>query len=130
MDEVQKQPEGQPVTPPHRLPDFSRMRAGRRARALFLLAGFFLAVGLAWGIWWVTVLRYAESTDDAYAAGNTVTVMPQVAGRVTAVLADDTDLVEAGQALVPIDPVDARLAYEHALVSLATAVRETCKLEA
>ncbi len=131
MDDAQNQPEAQTqARQQRRLPDFDTLRAGRRARILLLLTGFFLAAGVAWGIWWALVLRYEENTDDAYVSGNTVTVMPQVAGRVTAVLADDTDRVEAGQALVPIDPVDARLAYEHALVSLASAVRETCKLEA
>ena len=96
MDDAQKQPEAQPqARQQRRLPDFDTLRAGRRARILLLLTGFFLAAGVAWGIWWALVLRYEENTDDAYVSGNTVTVMPQVAGRVTAVLADDTDRVEA-----------------------------------
>lgn len=110
------------------LPDFSRTRAQKRARALVLLSAFFGSVGIAWLIWWAVALRYEESTDDAYVSGNAVSVMPQVAGRITAVLVDDTNRVEAGQALAPIDPVDARLAYEHALVNLASSVRDVSRL--
>lgn len=105
-------------------------RSRKRARALMLLTLFFITLGVGCGVWWATVLRYQESTDDAYIAGNMVGVMPQVAGRVAAVLAENTDYVQAGQPLVPIEPEDARLAYEHALVDLASSVRQTCRLMA
>lgn len=127
MDQSQ-QPIRQEAEATQALPHLSRARAGKRARALVLLSAFFGIIGLVWLIWWALVLRYEESTDDAYVSGNAVSVMPQVAGRILAVLADDTDHVEAGQALAPIDPVDARLAYEHALVNLASAVRDVSRL--
>ena len=38
--------------------------------------------------------------------------------------------VAAGQTLVRLDPVDARLAYERSLVALASAVRDNCRLQA
>ena len=56
--------------------------------------------------------------------------MPQVSGKVVAVDVDDNDMVAAGQTLVRLDPVDARLAYERSLVALASAVRDNCRLQA
>ena len=53
------------------------------------------------------VLSKRESTDDAYVNGNKVVISAQVPGTVIAVLADDTQLVEAGQVLVRLDPTDA-----------------------
>ncbi len=105
-------------------------KSSRRKRILSALLIFFLLVGGGWGAWWYCVLRFEESTDDAYTAGNALRIMPQVNGRVAAVLADDNDRVAAGQPLVRLDPVDAQLAYDRAVVDLATAVRETCRLQA
>src|SRR5438067_11371830 len=44
--------------------------------------------------WWLYASRY-QSTDDAYVAGDLVSVMPQVSGTVVAIAADETDLVYA-----------------------------------
>jgi membrane fusion protein (multidrug efflux system) len=49
---------------------------------------------------------------------------------VLAVLADDTDVVKAGQTLVRLDPADARLALERAESQLAQTVREVRTLYA
>ena len=68
----------------------------------------FVVIGVLWGIFWVLVLSKRERTDDAYVNGNKVVISAQVSGTVIAVLADDTQLVEAGQVLVRLDPVDAR----------------------
>ncbi len=64
-----------------------------------------------------------EVTDDAYVNGNQVIVSSQVPGTVVAVLADDTERVEAGQVLVRLDPTDADLALAKAQSALAQAVR-------
>jgi membrane fusion protein (multidrug efflux system) len=66
----------------------------------------------------------SESTDDAYVQGNVVQVTPQIAGTVVAIEADDTDFVRAGQPLVRIDPVDARVELMQAESQLAQTVRE------
>ncbi|TMH29620.1 MAG: biotin/lipoyl-binding protein, partial [Betaproteobacteria bacterium] len=47
-----------------------------------------------------------------------------VGGTVLAILADDTDIVKAGQPLVKLDPADAQLALERAQAQLAQTVRE------
>lgn len=84
----------------------------------------FIALGAAYGIYWWTTARFDMSTDNAYVAGNIIQVSPQIAGTVTAVHADDTDFVEAGQMLVTIDPTDARLALDQAEATLAETVRQ------
>jgi len=53
-----------------------------------------------------------------------VQITPQVGGTVVAIEADDTDFVKAGQALVKLDPADARVALEQAEAQLAQTVRE------
>jgi membrane fusion protein (multidrug efflux system) len=54
----------------------------------------------AWAAYWVMVLSLRECTDDAYVSGNRLVISAQVSGTVIAVLADDTQLVKAGQVLV------------------------------
>lgn len=105
-------------------------RNKRRVRAMLGLTAVFLAAGAAWGAWWYTNMRFTESTDDAYVAGNVLRITPQVGGSVLHVLADDHDVVAAGQALVRLDAVDARLAWERALTDLAVPVREVGRLRA
>ncbi|MDR0339820.1 MAG: efflux RND transporter periplasmic adaptor subunit [Desulfovibrio sp.] len=101
-----------------------------RSRLLTALAVLFLLAGLGWGAWWQLVLRFEESTDNAYVAGNLVRVSPQVTGNIEAIHVDDNDLVEAGQLLVRLDKTDAELALGRARSSLADAVRQTASLMA
>jgi membrane fusion protein, multidrug efflux system len=65
-----------------------------------------------------------ETTEDAYASGNLVQLMPQVSGTVLTIYADDTDLVKAGQILIKLDQADKDIALEQAEAELAQAVRE------
>lgn len=95
----------------------------RRRRALQILTFVLLVAALAVGAYWLFWGRIHVSTDNAYVGGNVTQISPQVAGQVVAVLADDTDLVEAGQALVRLDEADARSALEEAAANLADAVR-------
>jgi len=75
-------------------------------------------------IWWLVAGQYRESTEDAYVQGNVVAVTAQVSGVVTAIRADDTDHVAAGQPLVQLDDTDARLALARAKAQLVRAVRQ------
>jgi len=103
---------------------------GRRGLLLSLLAGLFLAAGIGYGIYWALVARYAETTDDAYVAGNLVQITPQVSGTVLAIGADDTDYVKAGQTLVEFDQADSRVALDQAEAALARSVRQVRNLMA
>jgi membrane fusion protein (multidrug efflux system) len=100
----------------------------RRKLWLALVAGAFLAIGTAYGVYWGTVLRYSQSTDDAYVNGNVVQITPQISGTVVSIAADDTQFVKAGQPLVSLDQADAKVALDQAEAQLAKTVREVRNL--
>ena len=87
-------------------------------------------IGLTWGGYEWYVGRHEEATDNAYVQGNVIQITPQVGGTVTAIMADDTDFVKAGQPLVQLDPADAKVALEQAEANLAQAVRQVRALYA
>ena len=96
----------------------------RRWRWLALVGGVVLIAGAAYGAYWAQVLRYHQSTDDAYVGGNVVQITPQISGTVVAIGADDTQFVKAGQTLVRLDQADARVALDQAEAQLARTVRD------
>ena len=106
----------------------SRLR--RRWRWLGMLLAVVLVAGGAWGVYWAKVLRYTQSTDDAYVGGNVVQITPQISGTVIAIGADDTQFVKAGQSLVRLDQADARVALDQAEAQLARTVRDVRNLYA
>jgi membrane fusion protein (multidrug efflux system) len=97
---------------------------GKRRRILLVIAVIFIVIGALWAAYWVLVLEKREKTDDAYVNGNRVVISAQVAGTVVAVLADDTQLVNAGQVLAKLDPTDATTALSRAASALGQAVRQ------
>lgn len=97
---------------------------GKRTRILILIAVIFIVLGVLWGAYWVLVLSKRERTDDAYVGGNRVVISAQISGTVIAVLADDTQLVKAGQVLVRLDPVDADTSLSRTSSALAQTVRQ------
>jgi membrane fusion protein (multidrug efflux system) len=97
---------------------------GKRRRILTVIALIFIGIGALAAVYWVLVLSKREKTDDAYVNGNKVTISAQVAGTVVAVLADDTQLVKAGQVLVKLDPIDAETALSRSANALAQTVRQ------
>jgi membrane fusion protein, multidrug efflux system len=97
---------------------------GKRTKILILIAVIFIVLGALWGAYWVLVLSKREQTDDAYVNGNKVVISAQVSGTVIAVLADDTQLVKAGQVLVRLDPIDAETSLSRAASALAQGVRQ------
>ena len=99
-------------------------RNRRRWVLLSAIGGSLLLIGSAYGLYWADVLRYRESTDDAYVNGNVVQITPQVPGSVVTIGADDGDLVHAGDVLVKLDPADADVALAQAKANLASTVRK------
>jgi membrane fusion protein (multidrug efflux system) len=97
---------------------------GTRKRWLAIVVGVFALIGIAYGAYWVLVLRYEQSTDDAYVSGNIVQITPQIAGTVVRIAAEDTQFVKAGTPLVELDPSDAKIALEQADAKLAKTVRD------
>jgi len=103
---------------------------GSRSRVMWVIAAVFVVAGILWWVYWLLVLSVRESTEDAYVDGNKVVISALVPGTVTAISADDTQLVKAGQVLVRLDPADATAQLDQAAGALAQAVREVHQLSA
>src|SRR5436189_3728313 len=102
--------------------------ATRRWRWLAAALAGFLALASVYGAYWAQVLRYHQTTDDAYVGGNVVQITPQISGTVVSIGADDTQFVKAGQTLVQLDQSDASVGLEQAEAQLARTVREVRNL--
>ncbi|MEP6939735.1 MAG: HlyD family efflux transporter periplasmic adaptor subunit [Rudaea sp.] len=96
----------------------------RRKLLLRLLALVVVVASIAYGIWYYSIGRWYEGTDDAYVNGNIVQITPQVVGTVVRINADDGNLVNKGDVLVEIDGSDARIALQQAEAALARTVRQ------
>ncbi|RQR44085.1 HlyD family secretion protein [Burkholderia sp. Bp9090] len=70
---------------------------------------------------WLFVLRFQESTDDAYVGGDVTVLAPKVNGFVDKILVTDNQRVKAGDVLVQLDArdYDAKLAQASAEVDSA-----------
>ena len=100
----------------------------RRQRRHSWLVGVTVAlliVAVLTAAWWWLYASHYQNTDDAYVAGDLVSVMSQVNGTVVAIDADETDQVHAGQELVRLDATDAGIALQDAEQQLARKVRQT-----
>jgi membrane fusion protein (multidrug efflux system) len=97
----------------------------KRRTALTAIAVAVLVIGGGYGIYYWMTGRHSESTDNAYVQANVVQITAQAGGTVTAINADDTDYVKAGQVLVKLDPADSRVALDQAEAALAGTVRQT-----
>ena len=95
----------------------------RRRRRILAIAIAVAVLAGAYGIKTWIAGDVSRGTDDAYVNGHSVSLTPQVAGVVTAIRADDTDQVKAGDTLVNIDPSDAQIELDAAEAQLAQAMR-------
>ena len=99
-------------------------RRRSRSRSLVILMVTVVAAAAGYWIWWNSSARFHQSTDDAYVAGNVVTLTPEVSGTVIAIHADDTDLVRSGAPVVELDKADLAVALAQAEADLAKTVRD------
>src|SRR5271156_4292843 len=108
------------------MPAQAAVASSGRSRRLGLISigAFGLLSGLGFAAYWFLDARYYESTDDGYVNGDVVQVTSEVPGTVLSLNVDDTQLVEAGQPLLTLDPADAKIAEENAEADLARAVRQ------
>ncbi|WP_018973300.1 efflux RND transporter periplasmic adaptor subunit [Rudaea cellulosilytica] len=97
---------------------------GKRKLLLRLVLLIVVVAAIGFGIWYYTIGRWYEGTDDAYVNGNVVQITPQVAGTVIRINADDGNLVHKGDVLVEIDGSDARIALQQTEAQLARSVRQ------
>ena len=96
----------------------------KRRRVLLIVLAIFLLGGAIWVLLEIFVFSTRVITDNAYVGGNQVAISAQVPGTVIAILADDTQHVSAGQALVRLDSTDAQVRLSQATSMLAQAVRQ------
>ena len=111
-------------------PSTLNTKSAQRKKALIILASVVVLGVVAWSVYDYIVASHYEATDNAYVQGHVIQITPQIGGTVTAILADDTDFVKAGQPLVQLDPADARVALDQAEAALAQAVRQVRTLYA
>ncbi|MGF6814369.1 membrane fusion protein (multidrug efflux system) [Paraburkholderia atlantica] len=124
-EEEQKTGTPAPATPQG---DNKSTPPARRKRLIALLGAAVVLAGAAYGAYYFTEGRYHEQTDDAYVSGNLVQLTPQVTGTVIAVNTDDTQIVKQGDAVVTLDPADAKLALADAEAQLGQTVRRVSGL--
>jgi membrane fusion protein, multidrug efflux system len=97
-------------------------KPGRQNRFPLWVAGVGVGVGLALAVAYVTIPPlYIERTDDAYVQADTVSVVPKVAGYVTALHVSDNSHFAANELLVEIDPRDFEVAVKSAEANLLSA---------
>lgn len=95
-------------------------------RGLIALAATVAVIAL--GAYYLLVMRYHVTTDDAYVNGNLVLLTPQITGTVVAINTDETQYVHRGQVLVQLDRRDGQIALAQAKADLAETVREVTQL--
>ena len=96
-----------------------------RRRALTILAVLVAIAAIVWAVMHFFFSPPEQETDDAYVAGDVVAVTARDPGTVTALRADNTQAVQAGQPLIDLDPTTADVNVAAAAAELARAVRST-----
>ncbi len=100
----------------------STQKENRTTRLVIAGLAVLLACGAATG-WTLFSQRY-ESTDDAQVDGHLNVVSSRIQGSTAAVYVTDNQTVEAGQALVDLDPSEQKVAYEQAKAQYDQAVAQ------
>lgn len=109
-------------------PDAPAAPAGKphaRRRAFAILGALLLLALVAWAVIHFLFAAAEEETDNAYVAGDVVAITARDPGTVTAIHADNTQSVRAGQPLITLDPLTADVNVAAAAAELGRAVRGT-----
>ncbi|MES3151412.1 efflux RND transporter periplasmic adaptor subunit [Sphingomonas faeni] len=96
-----------------------------RKRALTILAVVVVIGAITWAVFHFLLAAPEQETDDAYVAGDVVSITARDPGQVTAIHADNTQVVKAGQPLIDLDAATADVGLASAEAELARAVRAT-----
>ncbi|WP_115716977.1 efflux RND transporter periplasmic adaptor subunit [Gallaecimonas mangrovi] len=105
-------------------PQEEKANNSKRRKVLGTIAIIFVLLGAGWYAYDRLVLAYEAETEDAYVNGDQISISSRSNGTVTAVYADNTDLVKKGQLLVKLDPVDTQVQLAQAKAKLGEAVRQ------
>jgi membrane fusion protein (multidrug efflux system) len=106
-------------------PAAARGRPRARRTGLTILAAVVLAAAILWAVFHFLLAKPEEETDDAYVAGDVVSITARDPGMVLAIHADNTQTVKAGSPLLDLDPATADVALASTEAELARAVRAT-----
>ncbi|MBB5719493.1 membrane fusion protein (multidrug efflux system) [Stakelama sediminis] len=98
-------------------------RPKARRKLLTILAIVVVLAALVYGGYRLFFSPPSESTDDAYVGGDMVAITARDPGTVTAIYADDTQRVKAGEPLIDLDPATADVELQAAAAQLGQAVR-------
>src|SRR3954465_14341854 len=93
-------------------------RQHTRNRGLGILAVVVLIAGALFAAYWLLFLRHYITTDDAYVGGDVVAITSREPGVVLAVHGDNTQIINAGQVLVELDPLTASVGMQAAEADL------------
>jgi len=75
---------------------------GARKRALTILGAVVVIGAIVWAVFHFLLAAPEQETDDAYVAGDVVAITARDPGQVTAIHADNTQVVKAGQPLIDL----------------------------
>ncbi len=88
-----------------------------------------VVVATAIALYWLLVMRYRVTTDDAYVHADSAQISSRVDGTVIEVMVDNDFPVERGQVLLQLDPRDFEVAVEQAQGILARTQAEARAME-
>ncbi|WP_010186617.1 efflux RND transporter periplasmic adaptor subunit [Sphingomonas sp. PAMC 26605] len=117
-----------PQPAPDPAPTPARSPAGNpkaRRRGLTIVAVLVVLAAIVWGVMHFLLAKPEQETDDAYVAGDVVSITARDAGTVLAIHADNTQTVKTGQPLIDLDAATADVGLASAEAELARAVRAT-----
>ncbi len=97
-EEIKKTPRPAPVP---ELP----VRSSNRVKTIIVLVLLVAALAVGGVLYWNYSQTY-ESTDDAQVDAHLNSISARIAGTVTAIHAEENQLVQAGQLLAELDPSD------------------------
>ena len=79
-----------------------------------IILAVFLALAVLGAIYYFTVYRYFESTENAYLKADVTWVSPRVSGEITQLDVKNNQQVQAGQVLMKLDDRDTKARYAQA----------------
>ncbi len=88
-------------------------KAERKILPLLVMLGMVISA-IAGAIYYLTVYRYFQTTDNAYVKADVTWVVPRVSGEITSLVVNDNQVVKAGQVLMHLDDRDTQARYAQA----------------
>ena len=107
--------------PPDQPANAAKQRPSRKRTIVIAVAIAVFGAAMYFGV--PAIYRYFryQSTDDAFVNGHVTYISPRIAGRVTEVLVENNQYVEAGQVLARIDREPFQIAVDQKRAALAQA---------